>query len=96
MPIKEILRYCFNHCDHYDACKEIVRVVEQAVLYSRPSAETQYVTPSPCLGVANKDELTGFDGGITGSAHDRNNPGTQFVDVSNCTRKKGPRKGGSV
>ena len=46
VSVKDILRYCFNHCDDYDACKEIVRVVENAALYSGTSTDTQYVTSS--------------------------------------------------
>ena len=46
VSVTEILRYCFNHCNDYDACKEIVRVVENAALYSRTSTDTQYVTSS--------------------------------------------------
>ena len=45
VSVKEILRYCFNHCDDYDACKELVCVVETAVLSSK-TTDTQYVTSS--------------------------------------------------
>ena len=45
VTVREILRYCFSHCEDYDACKEIVRVVEHAALH-KTSSETQYVSSS--------------------------------------------------
>lgn len=46
VSVRDILRYCFNHYETYNACKEIVKEVEKEILFSKDKTENEYLRSS--------------------------------------------------